>query len=135
MTVGEQISPVRAGLPAGGTGSPAEAAARADPAGAPSLPPPPPQDETASLRDLAARLRTAYPSVDAAVVETTLRTAYEAFGQARIRAYVPILVERRCRNALRAACRATSLAGRAAAGTAAAPGAHRPVPGPEKDRS
>ncbi|MCX5195319.1 hypothetical protein OOK31_15650 [Streptomyces sp. NBC_00249] len=78
---------------------------RADPAGPPNLPAPGPQDELESIRSMVARLRAAYPSVDAVVVEATVRVAYESFRQARIRAYIPILVERRSRKALSAACR------------------------------
>ncbi len=54
---------------------------------------------------MVARLRAAYPSVDAVTVEATVRVAHESFRQARVRAYVPILVERRSRKALSAACR------------------------------
>ncbi|WP_362880861.1 three-helix bundle dimerization domain-containing protein [Streptomyces sp. NPDC048383] len=56
------------------------------------------------MRSMVARLRAAYPSVDAAAVEATVRVAYDSFRQARIRAYIPILVERRSRKALSAAC-------------------------------
>ncbi|MBW5481206.1 hypothetical protein GPJ59_04735 [Streptomyces bambusae] len=46
------------------------------------------------------RLVAAYPSVDAAAVEVTVKAAYDAFHHARVRAFVPILVERRSRRAL-----------------------------------
>ncbi|QFR02062.1 hypothetical protein F9278_44510 [Streptomyces phaeolivaceus] len=58
------------------------------------------RDELASIRNMAVRLSAAYPSVDRATVEATVRTAYDSFHLARVRAYVPILVERRARRAL-----------------------------------
>ncbi|MET7303753.1 three-helix bundle dimerization domain-containing protein [Embleya sp. NPDC005575] len=79
---------------------------RADPATPPNLPSSGSHDEPVSVRDMVARLRTAYPSVDAVTVEATVRTAYDSFQQARIKTYVPILVERRSRKVLAAACRA-----------------------------
>ncbi|MBZ3905937.1 three-helix bundle dimerization domain-containing protein [Streptomyces griseiscabiei] len=58
------------------------------------------QDELASVRNMAARLSAAFPSVDPATVEATVRAAYDSFRLARVRAYVPILAERRARKAL-----------------------------------
>ncbi|MFC7262133.1 three-helix bundle dimerization domain-containing protein [Streptomyces lutosisoli] len=78
---------------------------RVGPAEPPDLPSPGSQDELVSIGNMAARLRAAYPSVDAVTVEATVTAAYDSFHQARIRAYVPILAERRSRRALRAACR------------------------------
>lgn len=40
------------------------------------------------------------PLIDAAVVEATVTAAYHWFREARVRAYVPILAERRARKAL-----------------------------------
>ncbi|MFG3343867.1 three-helix bundle dimerization domain-containing protein [Streptomyces sp. NPDC048018] len=75
----------------------------AEPSGpAPSGPP----DESSSLRNLVTRLTTAYPSVDAAAVEAAVVASYGHFEQARVRAYLPILVERRSRKALDAVRRA-----------------------------
>ncbi|MGX5183091.1 three-helix bundle dimerization domain-containing protein [Streptomyces avermitilis] len=74
-----------------------------------------------SIRNLVARLRADYPSVDAVTVEVTVRTAYDVFHRARVRAYVPILVERRSRRVLGAACRTAP--GQAIDGGAAAAGA------------
>ncbi|MEU9700985.1 three-helix bundle dimerization domain-containing protein [Streptomyces sp. NPDC047981] len=71
-----------------------------DDPGDPGDPPLDSPDESPSVRDIAARLRAAFPLVDAVVVDATVRTAYEAFRQARVRAYIPILVERRSRQAL-----------------------------------
>lgn len=67
---------------------------------------------------MVARLSAVYPSVDVVTVEATVRTAYDSFHQARVRAYVPILVERRSRRVLSAACRTApgqAIDGRAAA--------------------
>lgn len=60
------------------------------------------QDEKAALLHLATRLRDAHPSIEASVVDHTVATAHDAFRQARIRTYVPILVERRARKLLEA---------------------------------
>ncbi|WP_351226823.1 hypothetical protein [Streptomyces sp. NPDC002133] len=59
-----------------------------------------------AIRKVAARLRVAYPWVDVAIVEAAVGTAYGSFSQARVRTYVPILVERRARAVIGAACRA-----------------------------
>ncbi|WP_020548908.1 three-helix bundle dimerization domain-containing protein [Embleya scabrispora] len=101
---------------------------RADPAGPPNLPSPGSHDEPVSIRVMVARLRAAYPSVDAVTVETTVSTAYDSFRQARIRTYIPILVERRSRKVLGAACRA-------APGPAIDGGATAADPGPEAARA
>ncbi|WP_327325353.1 hypothetical protein OG735_24760 [Streptomyces sp. NBC_01210] len=50
-----------------------------------------------AIRYVAAGLKAAYPSVDPAVVDAAVATAYGTFRQAKIRVYVPILVERRVR--------------------------------------
>ncbi|MFF4388057.1 MULTISPECIES: three-helix bundle dimerization domain-containing protein [unclassified Streptomyces] len=62
----------------------------------------PTPEELASVRTTVARLRAAYPSLDADTVEATVRAAYDSFRQARVRKYVPILAERRSRKALAA---------------------------------
>jgi hypothetical protein len=58
------------------------------------------QDEAVALLRLAARLKAAYPSVDPSVVEEVVATARGSFQQAKVRTYVPILVERRVRALL-----------------------------------
>ncbi|WP_051796575.1 three-helix bundle dimerization domain-containing protein [Streptomyces sp. NRRL S-87] len=78
-----------------------------DPDGPPPAPSGP-QDELASVRDIVVRLRVAYPLADAATVEGTVRAAYASFHHAKIRAYIPILVERRSRSELRAGHRAAA---------------------------
>ncbi|MET9881697.1 hypothetical protein ABZZ20_00795 [Streptomyces sp. NPDC006430] len=105
MTVEEQAPQVGARLPVEGLGHRSGPVERADPVGPPNRPPLDSQDELVSIRNTVARLRAAYPSVDAATVEATVRTAYESFHRARVRAYVPILVERRSRKTLSAVCR------------------------------
>ncbi|MFJ5548188.1 three-helix bundle dimerization domain-containing protein [Streptomyces sp. NPDC093225] len=82
-------------------------AAPADPDGPPPTPSGP-QDELASVRDIVVRLRAAYPLADAATVEGTVRAAYASFHHAKVRAYIPILVERRSRSELRATHRTTA---------------------------
>jgi hypothetical protein len=77
----------------------------ADPAGPPNLLSPGSHDELVSIRNVVARLGAAYPSVDAVTVEATVIGAYDSFHQASVRAYVSILVERRSRRVLSAACR------------------------------
>ncbi|MEW2047305.1 three-helix bundle dimerization domain-containing protein [Streptomyces sp. NPDC005476] len=61
-----------------------------------------------AVRELVARLRAAWPTVDEAVVEAAVRSAYASLREARIRAYVPILAERRARKVLGAAVGAPS---------------------------
>ncbi|EMF52176.1 MULTISPECIES: hypothetical protein [Streptomyces] len=66
----------------------------------PGRPTPGSSQDTLVLRDIVARLSAAWPSVDEAVVEGAVRSAYESFREARLRAFVPILTERRARKAL-----------------------------------
>lgn len=68
----------------------------------------PAPEELASVRLTVARLKAAYPSLDADTVEATVRAAYDSFRQARVRNYVPILAERRSRTALAAVAGSTS---------------------------
>ncbi|KAB1148248.1 hypothetical protein F7R91_10145 [Streptomyces luteolifulvus] len=72
--------------------------------------PPGRRDEHDAVRDVVSRLVAAYDSVDAATVEATVGEAHDAFRQARVRAFVPILVERRARAVLDAAARHASSA-------------------------
>ncbi|WP_406317244.1 three-helix bundle dimerization domain-containing protein [Streptomyces sp. NBC_00118] len=88
--------------PAGGIPSTVVAARPGHPrAEAPERPSPVPEDP--AVRDMVGRLRAAWPTVDESVVATAVRSAYDYFRQARVRAYVPILVERRARRTLGAA--------------------------------
>lgn len=79
-------------------------------------------DQAPSLEDLVARLTVAYPSVDPSAVQAAVSAAHDHFEQARVRAYVPILVERRSRKALDSILSAAP--GRV-------PGVGTPGPGPE----
>ncbi|WP_442817012.1 three-helix bundle dimerization domain-containing protein [Streptomyces sp. NBC_01334] len=108
------------GAPAVVASGPADIASRdpdapvehTDPAGPPDPPstpsPPSPPDprpsgspeEVVAVRDLVARLSATWPTVDEAAVEAVVRSAYDSFRQARVRAYIPILVERRVRRTL-----------------------------------
>ncbi|MFJ6836099.1 three-helix bundle dimerization domain-containing protein [Streptomyces sp. NPDC091209] len=58
------------------------------------------QDEAVALLHLATRLKAAYPSVAPSVVDDVVATARGSFQQAKVRTYVPILVERRVRALL-----------------------------------
>ncbi|MFD8733816.1 three-helix bundle dimerization domain-containing protein [Streptomyces sp. NPDC059618] len=73
-------------------------------------------DEAVALLRLAARLKAAYPSVDPSVVDQVVATARGSFRQAKVRTYVPILIERRVRALL------SGLGGDEAAPAPAAPG-------------
>ncbi|MFI1386277.1 three-helix bundle dimerization domain-containing protein [Embleya sp. NPDC020886] len=59
------------------------------------------QDEQAAVRHAAARLKSAFPSVDPATVDAHVEAAHDALSDARIRTYVPILVERRARTMIK----------------------------------
>ncbi|TQK42768.1 hypothetical protein FBY35_4205 [Streptomyces sp. SLBN-118] len=62
-----------------------------------------------AIQNVAARLSAAYPLADAATVEATVSSVYGSFHQARVRAFIPILVERRARKVLHAAARAAAV--------------------------
>lgn len=106
------------GMPSIGTLSPADVEDRspapvvhADPEGPPEPPPPASPEEILAVRDMVTRLMSTWPSVAEAVIEATVRSAYDSFRQARVRAYVPILVERRARKVLRAAAEGSPAGG------------------------
>ncbi|MET7859312.1 hypothetical protein ABZS81_19205 [Streptomyces sp. NPDC005318] len=79
---------------------------------------------------MVAQPRAAYLSVDAVAVEATVRTAYGRFHEARVRNYIPILVERRSRRAPSVACRTAP--GQAIDGTAGLE-TRRAPPGPARN--
>ncbi|MFE2166457.1 three-helix bundle dimerization domain-containing protein [Streptomyces sp. NPDC059447] len=107
MTVEDQTHRADVHLPAEGLIGLPGPAERAGPAPPSSPSPPGSHEEAVTVRDMVARLCAAYPSVDAATVEGTVRAAYDSFREARIRAFIPILVERRSRRALGAASEQT----------------------------
>jgi hypothetical protein len=55
------------------------------------------REEAVALLRLTERLKAAYPFVDPSAVDRTVATAHASFRQAKVRTYVPILVERRVR--------------------------------------
>ncbi|MFE3032357.1 three-helix bundle dimerization domain-containing protein [Streptomyces canus] len=57
-----------------------------------------------AVRDVVARLTAAWPAVTETTVEALVASAFDSFRQAKVRAYVPILVERRVRRVLGAIC-------------------------------
>ncbi|MFF7047909.1 three-helix bundle dimerization domain-containing protein [Streptomyces griseorubiginosus] len=77
--------------------------------GVPPRPPRPgsPRDDDPAARDIVARLAAAWPTVAGTTVEALVASAFESFREAKVRAYVPILVERRVRGVLGALCRDT----------------------------
>ncbi|MFB7054365.1 three-helix bundle dimerization domain-containing protein [Streptomyces vinaceus] len=52
------------------------------------------------VRHVAERLTTAHPQLDARRVEAAVETAYEELQYARVRTYLPILMERRATDLL-----------------------------------
>ncbi|MFI8301018.1 three-helix bundle dimerization domain-containing protein [Streptomyces nigra] len=128
MTIEEQ-TPQVACVPVEGLRRRPEPVERTDSAAQPNLPSHGSRDELASIQNMVVRLSAAYPSVDAVTVEATVRAAYDSFRQARVRAYIPILVERRSRRVLRDADGTAS--GQAGDGRAAS-GTRRAHPGPAR---
>ncbi|MEV6009127.1 hypothetical protein AB0M29_20215 [Streptomyces sp. NPDC051976] len=57
-------------------------------------------DEAAALLQLAAALKRAYPAVDEVLVDAAVASAHGTFRDAKIRTYIPVLVERRARHLL-----------------------------------
>lgn len=52
------------------------------------------------IRYIAERLVKAHPQLDAELVEASVETAYEELRYARVRTYLPVLMERRARDLL-----------------------------------
>lgn len=59
-------------------------------------------DEQAALQDLARRLGDRYPDVKPELVAAAVKEAADGFAQAHVRDFIPVLVERRAKQALRA---------------------------------
>ncbi|MCX5015093.1 hypothetical protein OG765_29640 [Streptomyces sp. NBC_00555] len=57
-------------------------------------------EDALTIRHVAERLIKAHPEVDAEVVEDSVRTAYEELRYARVRTYLPVLMERRAKDLL-----------------------------------
>ncbi|MGW1711540.1 three-helix bundle dimerization domain-containing protein [Streptomyces sp. NPDC002206] len=58
--------------------------------------------EQAALHHVTERLTASFPAADHDTVDALVRTAHETLRHAKVRTYVPILVERRARNVLAA---------------------------------
>lgn len=59
-------------------------------------------EDALTIRDVAERLMKARPHLDAALVHGAVRTAHEELRYARVRTYLPILMERRAKGLLSA---------------------------------
>ncbi|MER6319708.1 three-helix bundle dimerization domain-containing protein [Streptomyces sp. NPDC001581] len=57
-------------------------------------------EDALTIRHVAERLMKARPELDADLVESSVRTAYEELRYARVRTYLPILMERRAKDLL-----------------------------------
>ncbi|MFD5617779.1 three-helix bundle dimerization domain-containing protein [Streptomyces yangpuensis] len=57
-------------------------------------------DDALTIRAVAERLMKSHPQVDAGLVQSSVQTAYEELRYARVRAYLPVLMERRAQDLL-----------------------------------
>ncbi|MEU5145693.1 hypothetical protein AB0G42_00655 [Streptomyces yangpuensis] len=57
-------------------------------------------EDALTIRAVAERLMKSYPQVDAGLVHSSVQTAYEELRYARVRAYLPVLMERRAQDLL-----------------------------------
>ncbi|MFJ7587596.1 three-helix bundle dimerization domain-containing protein [Streptomyces sp. NPDC097617] len=57
-------------------------------------------EDVLTIRDVAERLMKAHPQLDARLVRSSVQTAYEELRYARVRTYLPVLMERRARDLL-----------------------------------
>lgn len=57
-------------------------------------------EDAATVRHVAERLVEAHPHLDAGLVRSSVQTAYEELKYARVRTYLPILMERRAKDLL-----------------------------------
>ncbi|MFD5411853.1 three-helix bundle dimerization domain-containing protein [Streptomyces nojiriensis] len=60
----------------------------------------PPEEDALTIRHVTERLMEAPPQLDADLVESSVQTAYEELRYARVRTYLPILIERRAKDLL-----------------------------------
>jgi len=60
------------------------------------------EDEARAIQDICTRLRTRFPATPPDTVQQTVGTAYDSLRTARIRDFVPVLVEREARDRLAA---------------------------------
>ncbi|MFJ6783381.1 three-helix bundle dimerization domain-containing protein [Streptomyces yangpuensis] len=57
-------------------------------------------EDALTIRAVAERLMKSHPQVDAGLVQNSVQTAYEELRYARVRAYLPVLMERRAQDLL-----------------------------------
>ncbi|MFG2232687.1 hypothetical protein OG756_06105 [Streptomyces sp. NBC_01310] len=57
-------------------------------------------EDALTIRHVAERLMKAHPQLDADLVQSSVRTAYEELRYARVRTYLPVLMERRAKDLL-----------------------------------
>ncbi|WP_052757905.1 three-helix bundle dimerization domain-containing protein [Streptomyces yangpuensis] len=57
-------------------------------------------EDALTIRAVAERLMKSHPRVDAGLVQSSVQTAYEELRYARVRAYLPVLMERRAQDLL-----------------------------------
>ncbi|MFE2327992.1 three-helix bundle dimerization domain-containing protein [Streptomyces sp. NPDC059385] len=57
-------------------------------------------EDAITIRRVAERLMQAHPRLDPGLVRSTVQTAYDEFRYARVRAYLPVLMERRAKDLL-----------------------------------
>ncbi|MEV6683470.1 hypothetical protein AB0N09_42495 [Streptomyces erythrochromogenes] len=57
-------------------------------------------EDATTIRAVAERLMKAHPQVDAQLVHSSVQTAYEELRYARVRTYLPVLMERRAQDLL-----------------------------------
>ncbi|MER6251954.1 hypothetical protein ABT224_11370 [Streptomyces sp. NPDC001584] len=57
-------------------------------------------EDALAIRHVTERLMTAHPQLDAGLVRRSVRTAYEELRYARVRTYLPVLMERRAKDLL-----------------------------------
>ncbi|MCH0566486.1 three-helix bundle dimerization domain-containing protein [Streptomyces sp. MUM 2J] len=58
------------------------------------------EDDALTIRQVAERLVKAHPQLDVGLVEDSVQTAYEELRYARVRTYLPVLMERRAKDLL-----------------------------------
>ncbi|MFI8392673.1 three-helix bundle dimerization domain-containing protein [Streptomyces sp. NPDC085540] len=57
-------------------------------------------EDALAIRHVAERLMKAHPRLDAGLVQNSVQTAYEELKYARVRTYLPVLMERRAKDLL-----------------------------------
>ncbi|MEU2832117.1 hypothetical protein ABZ667_26130 [Streptomyces lavendulae] len=57
-------------------------------------------DDALTIRQVAERLIKSHPALDVGLVQKSVQTAYEELRYARVRSYLPVLMERRAKDLL-----------------------------------